>query len=382
MKKTNQNQPARKGFSLLETMVTMSLFFIILAGVYTMIEHYGNVTKNEHSRMRLQQESRFMASTFADELKEAGAVLTLAHTGGFLGAAPFFNGIFPLNSTNFPDGVIIATGDPEAVTSLTMDYDAGGDTLNVENLNVAAHDATHPWITPQWSAGDKGVLLGTNGYYVFSVSAVDISGKTITMRDTAVYYSGLLAIPGYYSDSSAPGGNTVDFAKNTPVIRLDNFGIFVFREIPYPHLEGQVTRQLIRITDTKGQANPLADNSGSEFSVISENIWDMQISYLAYSDFPSATRSTAPEADHYYFAGTGSTGVLSNLLDDIRNKRLKQMNVGIVAIMDDLAGKGTLSAIEDAKPIGDRASNDLPGRKLNFKLFTFSVEPRNFNIIL
>ena len=37
--------------------------------------------------------------------------MTLVNTGGFLTVPPYFNGIYPLNNTDFSDGVILASGD-------------------------------------------------------------------------------------------------------------------------------------------------------------------------------------------------------------------------------------------------------------------------------
>jgi hypothetical protein len=358
-----------------------------------MIEHYGNVTKTEHSRMTMQQESRYMVSSFADEIKEAGAVLTIAHTGGFLAATPFFNGIYPLNSSYYPDGVILATGDPEAVTVLTADFEAGDTVLNVKNANVNAYDPGFPYENPQWTTGQKGIVIGTTGYFVFAVAGVDTGANTITIRDTPVYYSGLLMTGSYYDDAQGnSAGNSLTYSTSSPVIRLTNFSIYVFRDVDHPKLVDdynypQKIRQMIRISDTYGQADPLAAGSGAEFSVISENIWDMQISYKAYTNFSSTTRTTDIDPDHLYFT-EGSTYIedpytgFNALMADIRARNLKQMDITIIAIADELGGKGEMSTTGNIPPIGDNSYIYLPDRKISYRLFSFSVEPRNFNIIL
>lgn len=378
----------QKGFTLIETIVTMSIFMFILLGVYMMIQHYGDVTKTEHSRMTMQQESRYMVSSFADEIKEAGAVLTLAHTGGFLAAAPFFNGLYPLNSTYYPDGIILATGDPEAVTTLSADFSGSETVLNVENANVISYDPSFPYENPQWTAGQKGVVIGTTGYLVFSVVSVDTGANSITIRDTPVYYSGLLASGSYYDDAQGnAAGNTLTYSINSPVIRLTNFSIYLFRDVYDARLSGalgstQFIRQMIRITDTLGSADPLADGSSAQYSVISENIWDMQISYIAYTDFAAASRSTALDPTHHYFAGEGTSADASALINDIRSRFLRQIDITIIAVADFLGGRGELSTAENIPPIGDNSHHYLPERKMSYRLFSFSVEPRNFNIIL
>lgn len=380
-----KKKQAEKGFTLIETMVTMSLFFFILFGVYAMILHYGDVTKTEHSRMTMQQESRYMVSSFGDEVKEAGAVLTLSHTSAFLAAAPFFNGIYPLNSTYYPDGIIIATGDPEAVTKLTADFSGSDTVLNVEDTTVKSYDPSYPYENPQWGPGQKGIVIGTTGYLVFEVESVpDVN--TINIRAEPVYYSGLLVTGSYYDDAQGnAAGNTLTYSANSMVARLTNFSIYVFRDVvdstlSAAHASSQIIRQMIRITDTYGKVDPLAAGSGAEYSVISENIWDMQISYIAYTDFATANRHTALDPTHYYFAGGSiSSSDSAALMNDIRNRLLKQMDITFIAIADSLGGKGELTT-GTLPAIADNPSPSLPNRKLSYRRFTFSVDPRNFNI--
>ncbi len=77
-----------KGFSLLELMVTMGIFLLILLPVYFMIFHYSDIYKTENSRVKLQQESRFVLTNLATELKSVGNVLTLAKSGYWLKSRP------------------------------------------------------------------------------------------------------------------------------------------------------------------------------------------------------------------------------------------------------------------------------------------------------
>jgi hypothetical protein len=161
----------------------------------------------------------------------------------------------------------------------------------------------------------------------------------------------------------------------------------VFRDVVDSKLSGalgstQIIRQMIRITDTLGTADPLADGSGAEYSAISENIWDMQISYIAYTDFAAASRSTTIDPAHHYFAGGSTSADSSALLDDIRGRLLKQLDVNIIAVADFLGGRGELSTAANIPPIGDNSYHYLPERKMSYRLFAFSVEPRNFNILL
>ncbi len=370
-----------KGFSLIETIVTMSIFFIILFGVYIMIVHYGNATKTEHARMTIQQENRFIGSVFSEELKDAGAVLTLAHTGGFLSETPYFNGIYPLNSGDFPDGIIIATGDPEAVTFLASDHSSGNTSLNVKSATVPA-TAEDSVEYPAWSQGDKGILLSKDGYYVFYVENADESTNTITIRDWAqpVYFSGQLQSTDYYDTASGTSGSALDYPKGSMVVRLSNFGIYLFKRAKESKTNRDI-RQLIRVNDTKGEVDVLSDASSADKSVISENIWDMQISYIAYDNFSEADRSTALDPAHHYFAGGSTSQDQDALLQDLRERKLKQIDIAIVTLTDQFGGIGASDLT--LPQIGDRYTADtLPDGKYGIKITYFTVEPRNFNIIL
>jgi type II secretory pathway pseudopilin PulG len=403
MKKTRsrpkyKHKRSQGGFSLIETLVTMTMFFFILYGVYAMIAHYGDVTRTEHSRIRMQQESRYLMASFTGEIKEAGAVLTLADTPSFLKEKPYFNGIFPLNQTTFPDGIIIATGDPEATTRLAQPFNGGASVMTVKNAEVPGYDPGLPLyqnnVLP-WLKGDKGIVIGKDGYLVFSVESVSttVGEQTpdfITVRNTAVYYSGLLDTSGHpsgtvrYTDSAPVPGNAVTYPKGAPVVRLTNFSIFLFNEVITPGKDRN-TRQLIRVTDTNGVSDVLAVKASKDISIVSENIWDMQISYIAFEKdaFKTADRNTAPDPNHHYFAGGMTSSDLVNLLDDIRTKKLKQLDMTIVSITEELPGKGQKIKEERKIPaIGDQSAYYLPAGKFSYRLMTVSLDPRNYNIIL
>jgi hypothetical protein len=383
MKKKKRQQ--QKGFTLIETMVTMSIFFFIMFSVYTMIQHYGDVTKTEHSRMTMQQESRYMVSSFADEIKEAGSILALGKA--YMGGVPFFNGIYPLNSTYYPDGIILASGDPFAATTLSQDFSSGDTVLNVKEIHE----------TSQWMSGQKGIILGTTGYLVFSVQSVAVGEPgSITISSTPVYFSGLLNT-GYYIDDAQgnAAGSTISYSKNSLVARLTNFCIYLFRDVENQKLSDalgstQIIRQMIRITNPNGVANPLDSGSGAEFSVISENIWDMQIAYKGYDDIKTVNRSTTIDSNHiYYTEGTAystPSDALDALLQDIRQLHIKQLDVNILAIAEDLGSRGETIDPTGIQPFGDNLyigqAGYLPDRKVNYKLFSFSVEPRNLKVFM
>ncbi len=396
---------SEKGFSLLELMITTSLFLVVLLGVYTMVSHFADTSRTENSRLRMQQETRYLTTNFAAELKNVGSVLTIASAGNFLRADPYFSGIYPLNNTGFPDGIIIAAGDPEAVTTLTAPhaFNSDGLELQVKSTSVPVYydepiDETTISMNPDpWEPGDIGIVIGTTGYYVFAVESV--TATTITTRAEPVYYSGLLNTSTgaggaqHYIDTEAVKGNTIQFPGSegsdprAPVMRLSSFSIYLFREIPHPvyyYVEQRMLRQFVRVSDTMGIADVL-NNAAAVVDTISENIWDMQITYTAYADFAAADPTTPIDPVHFYFGPNDSSNVLENLLADIRGKFLKQFDITFVTITDEYGVQGNYKQgtfIHHIPAIADEAEYDMfPGR-YGFKILSLQIEPRNFNIQL
>lgn len=405
IKQNRRQQPGKPGFTITETLLSLTLFMVIMAGVYMLIVHYASASRTEHSRQRLNQEVRFMTTIYAGELKDVGTVFTIIHTGSYLKALPNFNGITPLNQINYPDGIILATGDPEAVAILDVDFTPGNTTITVQGadkkqngLLVLAYDSSKPDYENEhldWRAGDVGVVVNTDGYYIFKVTEVNLGANQLSIRETPVYYSGLLdtntgiSVTHHFVDQVNGGGNTgnnITYTAGCPMFRVANFSIYLIHETE-EMVAGQpiITRQLLRITDTLGEADVLLETSQSTKSVISENIWDMQISYVAYteSDFPNANRHTIPDPAHHYFAGGITNTDINALLTDIRSRNLKQIDVAFVSITDRFGGKGEKRFQDEYKVMGlfDEPSYFLPVRKYSFQVSTFMVEPRNFNII-
>ncbi len=370
-----------RGFTLMEALVYTAMMAFILAGLYTMIIYYKNVSSTEQSRVRLMQESRFVLSNLSEELKDAGAVLTLLNTGGFIKTTPYFNGIFPLNNTNFADGIIIAKGEPNAVTKLTSNFTPSSSTqLSVETTyrkdisgNVYA-----------WSVGDKGIVITQNGYYVFYVTGV--TANSLSIRASAVYYSGLLNTTNYKDKLIQPvtqNGNSIVYPSGTPVIKLYSFSIYLVQQM-YDQSKKRNVRKLIRITDTKGQADAL-NNSTVVKGVEAENVWDLQIIYSVIPDL----NNPSTEMDYCAKDSNKWTNPIENpcanetscsgFLNYIRIKQLKEVTIRVVMLTDDYSGKGNIT--NQIPIIGDENQYTLTGA-YKARVLTISVDPRNFNIIL
>ena len=378
-----------RGFSLIETIVTTAVFMMIMGGVYMMIMHYGDSTKTEQSRIRLYQEGRFMMSAFAQEIVDAGAGFSLRR--GQLS----FNGIYPLNSyvidekDSWPDGIILAVGDPHAATVLESDFTPTDGILAVEDLRVLAYDPAYPYENPPWAVGDVGIVISKDGYYVFSVNTVTFTEEskgrgTLATRVEPVYYSGLLDIDDRYRDFMLSGdgktGDQVTYPKESPVIRLSSFSMYLFREITNPY--GPNTRQFLRVTDTKGNGNPLGEDVDAELSIMSQSIYDMQISYITWSkaDFTAVNRTTeVPDANHYFAGGTTNTSFTS-LMAEMQSLRLKEVDVEMAVLTDEYGVRGGINDTVNLQiPVmGDEGGYTVLDAKFTYRLLEFSALPRNY----
>jgi hypothetical protein len=368
---------SEKGMTLVETLLVSTITLLVLGATFFMIAHFGNSQKTELARSRLSEESRFMFNAFAEELKDAGAMLTLSHSNSFLSDTPYFNGIFPLDNTDGPDGIIVASGDPDGATTLTADFAPPSTTINVKS--TLKSDATSAW-----AVGDKGIVIAKNGYYVFSVASV--TATTLGIRDSSVYYSGLLSNCGSYNYTDtlrAPAtakGNALTYlggtvAPFTPVMRLSNFAIYLFDQV-YDNMQLRNVNRLFRITDTLDVGGTTLLSSQS---VVSDNVYDMQLSYTFYTSFPTATPK-------YVFFETDSDPTPAAPFSSetayslIQKKYLKEINVSIVVLTDEYGGAGEIT--REIPAIKNRASYELPAGKYNFKLFSYSIQNKNFNIVI
>ena len=357
----------RKGFSLVEAMVVMVIMLLVMSSVFMMILYYRDVSGTEQARVRQTQESRFLMSVFSSELKNAGAVMTMTSSGGFLDVPPYFNGIYPMNNTNFADGVVLASADPNAVSKLTVEDNPTDDlTLYVNNT----------FATPAWAAGDHGIVIGPAGIYVFEVEST--GANTIVMTNTPVYYSGLLDTTTStgsftYVDPETVPGNDMDYPINAPVMRLSDFSIYLVNQ-RFDQEKGRDVRDLVRVSDCHGIADVLGNNdpvNGPVKGVIAENIWDLQLVYTTYPNFPDVSVKND-------FYTSGSSGTTADLLEALRIKTLKEMTVNVVALTDDYPGKGSVTY--SLPLLADRPAGTMPAGKFSYRTFSFQVEPRNFNI--
>jgi hypothetical protein len=367
----------QRGISIIETLIVMGLILFVMATTFAMIIRFGESQKTDYARVRLSEESRFMFNAFAEQLKDSGSILTLAHSNSFLSDTPYFNGIFPLDKTDGPDGVIMASGDPLGTTTLTADFAPSATTINVKST------FRKDGVTAAWKIGDRGIVLSTQGYYVFAVTGV--ASTALTIRDSAVYYSGLLNNCGYYGYTdtlqtpAVSKGNAITYTgtgatPKTPVIRLTDFSIYVFNQIFDNRLKRNVNR-LYRIFDSNGVSGV---GVLANASVVSDSIYDLQISYTFFTAFPLPAPSytllgaVTPVLPAPYGADT--------VYSLIQKKMLKQTNVTIVVLTDEYGGTDQYTVTVPA--IENRGSYSLPSGKYNYKVFSFNVQNKNYNIVI
>ncbi len=217
----------QKGFSFTELMISMLIVLFITMVIYVFIFQNQRIHLIEGRKGDMTQRARVLETLLADNIRSSGSVLSLLHTPTFLHSASPFTGIYPLNNEDFPDGIILAAGDPGAITKLTSAFTSGNTTVSVTTVSAPLGTKA------MWSNWDVGIIVKPQGYYVFRVTDDVLTGATsLTVRATPVYYSGLLNTANYV-DFSADGahlgqsGITNPYSVDSTVLRLEYFNIYL-----------------------------------------------------------------------------------------------------------------------------------------------------------
>ncbi|MBU4268664.1 MAG: prepilin-type N-terminal cleavage/methylation domain-containing protein [Acidobacteria bacterium] len=278
----NMKQNNQHGFTLVEVLIASTLTVLVFLSIFSVIIATQRTHNTENRRLDMNQAGRGIDQFLVEPCREAGAVLTMLNTTSFLAALPQFNGILPLyNPANlgaYPDGIMVASGDPNAITSLTGDFNAGEGTVSVITTNIKSVDVT---IVRAWHAGDFGLISRADGFYVFRVNADVTSDTSLSVAALPAYRSGLLNTTHYVDPTSAGTGT---YPAGSPVIRLDNFSIFLIQS------KTDGSRTLVMVNDFNG-ANLAADlSTAPTFDDVDNrmigpvpilpNIQDLQISYI------------------------------------------------------------------------------------------------------
>ena len=171
-----KNNKSIRGFTLIEAMTASIILLFIVITIYTLIIETESTHVAEENKMNMNQAARAIDIILCENIRNAGSVLTLLRTPPFLQATPPFTGIYPLNNNDYPDGIILTSGDREAVTKVGSGAFTPGDTvLNIEGTvtNLDNNGTV-------WAKNDIGIVVRSSGYFVFKVTG------DVTMGDTTL----------------------------------------------------------------------------------------------------------------------------------------------------------------------------------------------------
>ncbi len=375
---------ADSGFSLVEVLTASVILMFVIIAFYSLIISNQATQVTEENKTDMNQGARALDQVLCENIRNAGSILSILYTPNFLGTSAPFTGVYPLNNDDYPDGIILASGDYRGVTELTSDFTPGGTTLLVEKT------LDPDGINPAWSKGDTGMVVRSKGYYLFKVTGnVNPGDTTLSVRANPVYYSGLLNVPGKYRDYSSDSnhlgelGNSGAYTIGAPVIRLNYFSIFLTKT------ETDGTRTLTLTTDTEGASNILA--TGMETSTraipIITNIQDIQFEYFTKNNPPELWASSSTDYTSYSDpCSTPGDPNCINFIQNINNKNISSIRIYALFKTEDKHLRKSLPSgsvgQEYAKPLmGDSPAVKLSAGRFHYTYMTYEVLIRNFNII-
>ena len=367
----NPRAADRRGFTLVEMLLSLGLMTIVIIALLTMVTTTQNFSLTEGRKLDMNQGGRVIEQMFCDGFRNAGAVLSLANTPTLLGSPAIpFNGIYPLNNSGYPDGVILASGDPYALTRLTSSYSMGNTTLNVVTVN-------RPDNTLAWQLNDWGMVLRNDGYYVFRVTATPALGDTsLAVRATPAYYSGLLDTANYNDlcdeQLSVSGNGTYD--AGSPVVRLDYFHMFLV------HTEADGSRTLTLTSDCEGVADVLGDAITDYRAVpILPQVVDIQIEYLTEDPVPVIWAGSDPSQADPCPLGSETGAACQSFYSQFYIKNIATARIFVLLRTEEELNKRAGSGIVFNKPrMGDTAAAALPVGRFHYNYMQYEVQVRNF----
>ncbi|MBN2399547.1 MAG: prepilin-type N-terminal cleavage/methylation domain-containing protein [Candidatus Aminicenantes bacterium] len=358
----NTRPHKQNGFSLVEMMVSLTVMLIIIVAIFSIIVAEQATHLTEGRKLDMNQGARVIEQMLSEGFRSAGSVLSLANTPVLLGSTTLpFNGIYPLNNSNYPDGVILASGDPQALTRLTNTFTAADTTIDIQTVNLPDSSDV------AWHEDDFGMVMRTNGYYVFRVTTTpSLNDIQLAIRGTSAYYSGLLSTANYI-DASPSGLGT--YLPDSPVVRLDYFNIFLTRT------ETDGSRTLTLSVDCEDQPDVLAIPSDTRAMPILPNIEDIQIEYVAKLVPPAVLPDVWAGSDAA-FPGSGV-----NFYNQFFTKNIASARIYVLLRTEEERNKSAGSGITYAKPaMGDRAAATLPVGRYHYTYMQYQVFIRNYNL--
>jgi hypothetical protein len=327
----------------------------------------------------MNQGARVIEQMLYDGFRSSGSVLSLANTPVLLASPTIpFNGIYPLNNNNYPDGVILASGDPLALTRLTAPFAPNSTSINIQSVKLPDGSDV------AWHLNDYGMIMRTDGYYVFKVLATPaLTATTLSVRATPAYYSGLLNTANYNdqcNEQLGAFGNIGNYLINSPVLRLDYFNIFLTRT------EDDGSRTLTLTTDCENEGDIFAKSITATRAVpILPNIQDIQIEYITKVVSPAV----APDIWAGSVAPTGGVAHPNPCPDHCQDfynqfytKNIASARIFVLLRTEEEKNKRKGSGIVFKKPaMGDVAAATLPVGRYHYTYMQYEVLIRNYNNI-
>lgn len=287
----------QSGFSMVELLISTAVITIIMAGVLMLSLHGQKTHITETHRGDMLQNLRFVKHLLTEKIRSAGAGISQTNLTNINQSLrnSYFLGVYPLNNANFPDGIILASGDPNCYSFVPKNQTfTPGDGIiqldtKMDKVIMGVQESTQTKYNaaqtqPEWKKGDIGIVMANDGYYVFEVTQDPaIDDHSLVLREDPIYFSGLLN-SGHYKDnyhllnSNGMNGEQIVYPEESPIWRLDYFHIYMVVEDPVNQ-----QRTLTLTTDTHGAADPLhPDNATMKTGVpIASNIIDFQFEYVA-----------------------------------------------------------------------------------------------------
>ncbi|MCX6555877.1 MAG: prepilin-type N-terminal cleavage/methylation domain-containing protein [Candidatus Aminicenantes bacterium] len=372
----NTRQRCQRGFSLVEMMISLTVMLIIIVAIFSIIVAEQSTHLTEGRKLDMNQGGRVIEQMFSEGFRSSGSVLSQAQTPVMLGLPTIpFNGVYPLNNNDYPDGVILASGDPLALTRLTQIFTPGDATVNVTKVDLPPDPVTLTVLGVAWHEGDFGLIMRPDGYTVFKVSLEpDLGDTLLTIRQTAAYYSGLLDTA-HYNDQCdeqlGTKGNIGAYPIDSPVLRLEYFNIFLTRT------ESDGSRTLTLTTDCEGLADIFASTSpitGTRAAPILPNIEDIQIEYL--------TKVVPPAILPDIWAGTDNAfpGGTVDFYNQFYNRNIASARIFVLLRTEEEKNKSLGSGIVFKKPaMGDMGAATLPVGRYHYTYMQYEILIRNYN---
>jgi type II secretory pathway pseudopilin PulG len=368
----------RRGFTLVEMMVSLTIMLFVIIALISLIIATQSTHLTEGRKLDMNQGARVIEQMLYDSFRSAGAVLSLANTPSLLGGSPLpFNGVYPLNNTAYPDGVILSAGDPDAVTRLSGDFTPGGTILLVQTVNLADGSDV------AWHVNDLGLVMRNSGYYVFRVNVAPALNDTqLSIRATPAYYSGLLSTANYNDLSDEQlgvAGNSGNYVSGSPVVRLDFFNMFLTRTEADGSLTLTLTTDCEGVGDVFNSANPITDYRAVP---ILPNIGDLQIEYITHDSTPLIWAGSDAAYDNPCPAGSETSADCMNFYSQFFTKNVASARIFVLLRTEEERNKRAGSGIVYNKPVmGDAAAATLPVGRFHYNYMRYEVLIRNYNNI-